>query len=613
MPITYAGVSLLLEDPGHLFDVWLDQVLSLQDTRLWGDAPVAERAGNWNCAGNEAPRIGLPSPNWPVAPRMKLNSLWWPTGASRWARGLFLIDDGGLAKILKAIKRVDGSYGKGYLELKDSTHTKTVTAEMYLLSPRPVTFTPPATAQSDQHVLWLLPLVDVRYLWQFYDGGDLSEVETWQGLITKLKDALRLDGDIAHNLVFDDYGIPDPLEMCRSYENAAVLLDAAAYSLGARVLRTHDGAVSLMTGLESGDTLETNFRSTNTDTVMAGDCWLEKRVNVLPRMVRVAFPVYWNRKREPSYGVYVADNSTAETQGRQDPYNILTVFTSAGAIFTGSGDEPDTSGDPDNKAEIDALAEAITLDYATYISDLYDLSYHGIATHWTLSGLDDYIWIHWGYQQPMDSHLLGEEAEQPILGDYAAFTRIASMPANVFVPSMYHQFADVELSEEGDWYQVLTDMDGDETYLAYANPGYFDSETGFLADPHALDENPINSAWTVLLVDGSGQVPCWAGDWVRAESLPFVVEGYEDYDVKLVTSRVASQLTFWGELTEALAYGSSAGASVLINGVTHSKTVWDGGLMTSGGELPENTIVRVAYDLATRLFYVVGAPCYTPT
>jgi hypothetical protein len=104
MGISFAGVDLLLEDPGGVFQSWLDRNLSLQDMRLFGSEPVAYREGRDGSRHHENREgVGLPLLNWSAPPRPKLNTLWMPTGASRWGVGLFLASDAQLTEIIEAI------------------------------------------------------------------------------------------------------------------------------------------------------------------------------------------------------------------------------------------------------------------------------------------------------------------------------------------------------------------------------------------------------------------------------------------------------------------------------------------------------------------------------
>ena len=166
-------------------------------------------------------------------------------------------------------------------------------------------------------------------------------------------------------------------------------------------------------------------------------------------------------------------------------------------------------------------------------------------------------------------------------------------------------FVPLKSAVSGDWFQLLTDLDG-ETYGAYANPGSYNTTTGFLSDPHSGDTDPIG-AWTAIIIDGSGQVPAWRGDWVRVEALDFTVVDRKAY---ILTDRVSSQLTFWGALGDlALSAGGTAACVLYINGELRSKTVSDLIMLAVGQTVPKNTLIRATYVPNFRMFVFDNAPC----
>lgn len=161
------------------------------------------------------------------------------------------------------------------------------------------------------------------------------------------------------------------------------------------------------------------------------------------------------------------------------------------------------------------------------------------------------------------------------------------------------------------WFQLLTDNDL-ESYLAYGNPGVFSTETGFLYDEHWDDTPPNNPEWTVLLVDGTGNTPCWRGDWVQAVPIDYTLPApYDEYQIMMITHRASSQLKFYGQLGQYdLLHNSSATASLIINGVVKTKTVYDM-LLLPGQYLPKYTEIVATYFPDLRKFYVNNAPCDT--
>ena len=442
MSITYAGVPLLLEDPGHEFQTWLDQVLSLEDMRLWGDTTATEKAKQWQPAGRQGLRLGLPTVNWPAPPRMKLNSLWWPTGATRWARGLFLCSQDQLTKIQAAADVINGKPATLKLT-EDQDGGREIQAEMYLLSPRPVTlYDPTKDDGTDPPQLWLLPMVDARYFWQWQAVGDLSQVQTWDDLIGEIEDALDIttegltssDTGSASNL-----GKPDTTELCRSFGNAAEILDATAWSLGARIVYALDDTVIFVRCEDS----KTKLKEDNLVQNVGGSSIIDRRFNTVQSQYQIAFPLYWNGKHKPQYGCYNSrasgvGNDKKQVPGTQDQADILTLWDTSAALYTGSSDPATTVVVPDNKSDLDNLATT----FLSYLTNWdwchYDFNYPGIHDKWTITGFDDFVWWHFGTQGPLQHQLDGDELERPMMGDYMVFTRIASLPPNVGMSVLFH-------------------------------------------------------------------------------------------------------------------------------------------------------------------------------
>src|SRR4030065_1747242 len=86
--LTYGDVPLLFDFLQAAQD-FLDRYQRIEDLvsipeetsrNSWQTNPVGERQ-----------RVGLPRYNWPEPPPLRLNQIYWPTGATRWAYGIFLI------------------------------------------------------------------------------------------------------------------------------------------------------------------------------------------------------------------------------------------------------------------------------------------------------------------------------------------------------------------------------------------------------------------------------------------------------------------------------------------------------------------------------------------
>lgn len=180
----------------------------------------------------------------PAIPRkVELNTLWWPTGASRFAVGWFLADQ----PILDAIRAYvyedptettegqsrEDDYRAADLVIDDGYSS--VTAEMWMLPPVPL-------QQTGADGFYLVPLVDERYFWWYraaaisVDGG----TTTWEQLYADIADALGIALDV--DAVEAAYLTPSAT-LGTQYESLPLLLDAVAYSTGRRIVRDLDGTV----------------------------------------------------------------------------------------------------------------------------------------------------------------------------------------------------------------------------------------------------------------------------------------------------------------------------------------------------------------------------------
>lgn len=424
MAVTFCGVPLLLPDPEGRVQAHLDRYLSLDEMRVWCE-PAAVRSGRarprgligrdspFPAVGIDGSRVGLPRPNWSTyfMPRATLSTLWWPTGASRWAQGLFLADDAALTNINAAI----GSDGSGTLSLTASMDgaSQSVAASMFLLAPIRLT----GTDGDDGQNLWLLPLVDQRYFWQRSEAG-LLEVEadtTWAEILATLGNQLgtTITADSAPAVY-----VPDPVELTRRYENAAVLLDAVAACIGQRVVVSLGGSVRLQNTTTAAIYDQLNRTSA---VVVAGGDVAGVNWSLSPATVKVIFPRYQLGIPQADGDVY-AVSVTGSASGR----GTKVFFDTAAAEFGYGG------ATPYNEADLQAIAEQIATDFVAWQRAPAALTLAGLAT-WTPSGYDDFVWYHVGSL----SGVIGQDGER--YGQTDVFTRVAGMPLGFGVEELVHQ------------------------------------------------------------------------------------------------------------------------------------------------------------------------------
>lgn len=421
MAITFCGVPLLLEDPGYEVQRWLDRHLPLNDARFWGDKPVALTA-----------RIGLGTYNWPTAHPPRINTLYWPTGATRWGHGLFLADDTRLARILAAIaededesrggvlKFVEESGPFGKAEVTGSAGAEPITIErkMYMLPPRCLTQAGKGSVAKDQ--LWLLPLVDLRYFWQWRHLGDyeLDGDSTWDDLIEVLEgDDTELRGEALgveiHHSEFEETWLqPDATEWTLPQENAALVLDALAAMTGRRVVFGPQPEIS-----PGEDPMEWVALQTPAE---AEEVWEKNREKELLILAG---------SETEDNAVYPKDVTVKFRDG-----TVETVSTLREEYMTGSlvYQYPGTVDDSTERlAIVQALADAAW----DWRRDGYDVSYCGLV-EWHQTGYDDFVTWHFGRQYPREPRK--SEPTQPgapAWGQYAAYTRLAGLPWDVHVSS----------------------------------------------------------------------------------------------------------------------------------------------------------------------------------
>jgi len=455
--ITYAGEKLLLEDAERHFATWLERALPLADLRLFGDQPVALTEGRTGPRTDSSTAVGLPTANWSHLPsRLKLNTLWWPTGASRFALGLFLVGDASLTEIRSALS----STGSATLALSETEEGgREISTDMFMLPPRPAA----TVFDEDVEKLWILPLVDDRYHWQFKDAGDLDHcVATWDALFIHL--GQRIGQQVGTDPIPSAYERPDPEEWTRPYENAAVLLDAAAWCVGQRIIRQLDGTVVAQKASTSKGTLAQNTQGgglvggqlitpvvpsdrdpmkTNT---LAGTIWAGGLSNEYPAepaaqirehlrrpaAVRVVF------RRGPccddvwAKTILAGEVLTGNAEDVSDG-TTKTLFDTARAVSA------NCTGEPTNAGQLTTLATQIAQDYYAWLApETYDMSWAGLK-EWEPTGFDDAIWWHWGALQARDSKdpsgpNFGPEGGAP----YAAYTRVTSLPANFGISELLH-------------------------------------------------------------------------------------------------------------------------------------------------------------------------------
>lgn len=488
LKLTFNDVPLLLPDPDGITQGYIDRFLALNGSVLFSETSQAMQSGMRRAQGNDAARIPEPVFNWPSPPPLRLNSLWVPTGATRWARGVFLIDENALVQITSTTTI------SGTLSFGDAGNIT-----LGMLPPRPISGYLQAENmnRSDQEFgnsrLWLLPLVDARYRWQWLAGAYNPEVTkdtTWSQLIDGIVSTLGIS--LQYSAPDEAYGRPDPTEWMRPGHNAAVALDAAAASVGARVVWEPWANTYLMQ--RPTDALQIDAANRQAGWALhAGGSY--RRWATVPSTVRVIF-------RTAQGGALSPDTCYQNTQNATDFVSDVTgeayttfsgtavYYTSAVADMTGVSE----GGDPVNKEDTDALAQAIASDIYSWMECGHDLAGQLQDATWALTGFDD------GLQLCAAAVVNGQpsihfrvQSLPPNFGAQCGYQQIAEATTRQYLPfELYDDLApgdadkyawvvtdDLERDEEAEKIKVSDELQNCNRAYGSNHSGFTDGACGF--------------------------------------------------------------------------------------------------------------------------------------
>jgi len=381
MSLTYAGVPLGV--PTAEIPAWIAARLPQDDYDHFAYQRWPGRRLTYLSYANRD--LGGPS---------RINALWWPRDASRWAVFRGICSTRQLTEIRQAC--YGASYRAQPLVLSQDGPTGTevarVTASMWMLPPRPLSDIP------NENCLWLVTLVDERYFWWHRSTGTLSITEgttTWAQLYAALASAVS--ATLTAEAVNAAYLKPTSV-YASQYEPTPLLLDSVAYNVGQRFVRQLDGthetlgpvvskqrvADNLMTvrRLLAGGTVRLDPLQPDSDT--AGQ---------LPSAVQLVFPR--TDSGMPVTTLYAVTKTLASLNLADLPpatttHSATKTFRcSAVAAFSGGAT-------PTNDAELQALAAQFATDWYRHAVAPLAVKYVGIVP-WRLEGLHDAV--EWTYTQ----------------------------------------------------------------------------------------------------------------------------------------------------------------------------------------------------------------------
>lgn len=492
-------------------------------------------------------------------PEIKLGNLRWPSGASRWATANILATDSQLARIRPL---VNANSAHNALTFTASDGERSISTSLYMLSARPI------GRRTGGNGLNLLQLVDDRWRWHHVaaqleiDPG----VTTWADLFGAIGIALGIS--IAVPSIDSAFLKPSP-GLTGSYDSLPLLLDAAAYSVGLRVVRTLAGAVSLQSATTAAASIASQIEQTQRPVQAGGQFALKATVRPndissrVPAQVVVRFPAAESGTLIPA--------STASTVTLASL--ALSGYTNA-AGFAGSKllhstcIAHTTASVPDNAAETTALATALAREYYRWALCGYDIAFAAVAD-WTPEGSEDYC--EWAFHPKRYS------------------TRVQSGDAHDFATKVYHYGTYNSSDQSGIW------LFGD---LWWGQP------TAGGGGVPLVTAHPITGVGTVpdpvTFVDGTsaGQVWAWTGtSWTLASfAAPFSFSA-ATYSLSIDStylSITSNTLTFSSAAASTLTAASTActlipcrvrdNTTLISTGVTHTGNTLEA---NANGTLPQ--------------------------
>ena len=396
----------LLEDPNGVVSGYIEKYHTASLSRiLCENAATVVNRGNKTIIHNYAQ---MPTP--------KINQIVIPTGATRWSHGLLLADDTTKSDIYAAC-----NYGADPLSLvfsstigEEDESKSTITLTVWCLPPRRVS---PETNNEDVVNLWMIPIVDERYWWQFQHVDKLSEVvvsaeitdvEMLQLQLTDMTNATRIN--VNPKAVFS---ILPSFAKLNDYENLPIMIDTANAHAGQRTViiinsesETGRNKFASISGIDSITTLDANLQGT---------------IGLPTPNITVGTPYLVAGGKATSAGGYIDTNdytSAPQSVDIQTTEGVYTNKTAAEAsptyrYKTGVIGAWRTCYDETPGSELIAQTNK---DYYFQFSHQFDYTFAGVQP-WQQGYFDDYMVLTQNWN--------------PKTQCYSTFTRVCSRPPNL--------------------------------------------------------------------------------------------------------------------------------------------------------------------------------------
>lgn len=503
MGVSFAGIDLLIDDKDGKAQEWLNRFLPTEDGRMIVEWDRLKKPENF--AGTTAGCYtgqGTPPLNYSRPQRPKISVWYQPTGASRWGYGFFFCD---YAR-LKAIQSQFSNTGtSGTLLLTSDSAGKKYSRGFlaFMLPPHPIS----TNAFADTS-LWILPLVDERYYWQFLTAFIQSpNSPPIGGIVDATSPTLRdwqyffntAGFTVSNDAVNTAYLRPNyfALSSIGSYTSAAVVMDMMAHSVGQRIVpkyparnfsTIYGGGAWQSIGYSSSVDIRTVNLAHAYDLAMQQVGTLFGTYPALgalaPSSVSVYFRPWANGIVLPDWyqNRYVKTLTAASIIGTQANTGSYTkTFTSTALANYTSG-----AAVPDNQATLDALANQIAVDFYNLSGWIQDSIVAGIS-QWQETAFDDYVEFDVGWLNPAT-------------GERQARTRIHSVPYNFSCETLLHY--DSTTWEHGD--RIVGTLNGN---LAAGGTQTINVSNA---------DSPLPSGTTTLTVTSLGAITGTTGSTVHA-------------------------------------------------------------------------------------------------
>jgi hypothetical protein len=195
--------------------------------------------------------LGVTAPvGFDPAPRMRLNRLFWPWGASRFAFGHFTVSRDEANAVRNLAFGQDGSQMNLVTLKLDSSGIRStnesVSTQMWMMPPQQITRTPDGMGGYVNGAK-ILTVVDDRHFWSSVACPNLAidgSTTTWASLFPLFQSALGLSS-LAVDTIPTAYRVPG-VGLNLANELLPQVFDAAAMNIGMRVIRQLDSTVRVI-------------------------------------------------------------------------------------------------------------------------------------------------------------------------------------------------------------------------------------------------------------------------------------------------------------------------------------------------------------------------------